>query len=311
MGFTKLFSSLVTSSIWCEKDTTLRVWIAMLATCDSRGIVEGSIPGFASLARVSVEDMEEAERILSSPDEHSRTKANDGRRIAACDGGWKILNYLNYREKGQDKDGSRAPYFRERRSGAVARNKGVLRDTQGTVARYTEERRESTDAEVHTPQTPQEGPAGVSGAVPDSFHVELPPRFPASALEAVAQSMTAGCPPDFVQKTWDMASSRGGHDAKDVPIRNWASYMMLCWKYEKEREAKAKTAGGNGRPPSIMDLKTAIGVKEERLKELRFNYAHEQPGGGWKWKDDAKLVEAKALKAEIAGLKAQIEAKAA
>ena len=116
MGFTKLFSSLVTSSIWCEKDTTLRVWIAMLATCDSRGIVEGSIPGFASLARVSVEDMEEAERILSGPDEHSRTKTKEGRRIEACDGGWVILNYLSYREKGQDKEGSRAPYFRERRS---------------------------------------------------------------------------------------------------------------------------------------------------------------------------------------------------
>ena len=52
---------------------------------------------------------------LSSPDEFSRSTEHEGRRIVAVDGGWQILNYLKYREKGQGQDGSRAPYFREYR----------------------------------------------------------------------------------------------------------------------------------------------------------------------------------------------------
>ena len=96
-GFSKLFSSIVTSSIWCEDDVTLRVWIAMLATADAQGIVEGSIPGFANLARVSVEQLETALDKLSSPDPYSRTPDNDGRRIEKFDGGWLILNHAKYR----------------------------------------------------------------------------------------------------------------------------------------------------------------------------------------------------------------------
>jgi hypothetical protein len=51
-GWTKLFSSIVTSSIWIEPNATLRVWVALLATADADGLVEGSVPGFANLARV-------------------------------------------------------------------------------------------------------------------------------------------------------------------------------------------------------------------------------------------------------------------
>jgi len=115
-GFSKLFSSIVTSTIWCEEHQTLRVWIALLATCDSDGRVEGSLPGFASLARVTLDEMIHAVEILSSPDPHSRTPDNEGRRIESIPGGWLILNYATYREKGQAKEGSRAPYFRARRA---------------------------------------------------------------------------------------------------------------------------------------------------------------------------------------------------
>lgn len=114
-GFTKLFSSIVTSSIWCESNTILRVWIAMLATADSEGLVEGSVPGFANLARVTRDELCEAIDVLSSPDNDSRTPANEGRRIETVEGGWQVLNYSAYRKRGQGKEGSRAPYYREYR----------------------------------------------------------------------------------------------------------------------------------------------------------------------------------------------------
>lgn len=114
-GYTKLFSSIVTSSVWCEDNVVLRVWIAMLATCDHQGTVEGSIPGFANLARVSVPEMESAVKRLSEPDPHSRTTEHEGRRIIPIPGGWKVLNHEIYRNRCQGKAGSRAAYERERR----------------------------------------------------------------------------------------------------------------------------------------------------------------------------------------------------
>lgn len=114
-GFAKLFSSIVTSSVWCEDNATLRVWIAMLATADAEGVVEGSVPGFANLARVSVEEMRAAIQRLSSPDPESRTPDHGGRRIEVIEGGWLVLNYAKYRQQAQAKEGSRAPYYREYR----------------------------------------------------------------------------------------------------------------------------------------------------------------------------------------------------
>lgn len=114
-GFTKLFSGITESSIWVQPHHVLRVWIGMLARADHDGNVEGSIPGFASLCRVEVEEMREAVEVLSAPDPDSRDPENEGRRIKAFNGGWEVLNYRKYREQAQAREGSRAPYFRDYR----------------------------------------------------------------------------------------------------------------------------------------------------------------------------------------------------
>lgn len=115
-GYSKLFSGLVTSSVWCLDNATLRVWIAMLALKNVKGDVEGSIPGFASLARISVEEMRKAVGILSSPDPDSRTTDQEGRRILPIPGGWHVVNHEKYRNMGQSQEGSRAPYMRDYRA---------------------------------------------------------------------------------------------------------------------------------------------------------------------------------------------------
>lgn len=115
-GFAKVFETILTSTIWLQPDHVLRVWIAMLVRADATGVVEGSIPGFANLARVSLDDMESALGVLSAEDPYSRTQAHDGRRIEQIAGGWQILNYEAYRLKGIGKDSSRAPYMRDYRA---------------------------------------------------------------------------------------------------------------------------------------------------------------------------------------------------
>src|SRR5262245_8391738 len=123
-GWTKLFSSLPTSSIWSEAYATRIVWTTMLAVADAEGLVEGSVPGFARLANVTVDEMRGAIAKLSGPDPDSRTPDREGRRIESIAGGWRILNYRLYRERGQAQDGSKAPAMRAYRARKRAEGSG-------------------------------------------------------------------------------------------------------------------------------------------------------------------------------------------
>src|SRR6266446_6345553 len=96
-GFTKLFNTIVTSTIWQEDDKTRIVWITMLAIADADGVVSASIPGLASVANVSVDAARAAVKNLLSTDPDSRAKDFEGRRIEEVDGGWHVLNYIKYR----------------------------------------------------------------------------------------------------------------------------------------------------------------------------------------------------------------------
>ena len=82
---------------------------------DVDGPHPGSIPGFANLARVTIPEMEHALERLTSPDPYGRITDNEGRRIEKVPGGWRILNYLLYRDGLQDKPGSKAKAMREHR----------------------------------------------------------------------------------------------------------------------------------------------------------------------------------------------------
>lgn len=98
-GFTKLFSSIVTSSVWSEDMPTRIVWVTMLALANRDGVVEAALPGLANAARVSLKECEAALRKFTLPDPYSRTSANQGRRIERVEGGWRLLNYGFYRKK--------------------------------------------------------------------------------------------------------------------------------------------------------------------------------------------------------------------
>lgn len=114
-GYTKLFQSIVTSTVWSEDDRTRITWITMLAMANQHGEVEASIPGLAKLATVPIKDVEKALEILSSPDPYSRTKDFDGRRIEEIDGGWMILNHRKYRDKANEDDRREQDRLRKQR----------------------------------------------------------------------------------------------------------------------------------------------------------------------------------------------------
>ncbi len=99
MAFIKLFASILDSTVWCTPASTRLVWITMLAMADRDGVVGASVPGLANRAGVPLEDTEAALACFLSPDKYSRTPDNEGRRIEAVDGGWRIYNYAEYRSK--------------------------------------------------------------------------------------------------------------------------------------------------------------------------------------------------------------------
>ena len=112
-GFTKLFSSILRSTIWQEPAETKVVWITMLAMCDRNGYVGASIPGVAAAAGVSVQAVEEAVAKFLAPDKYSRSTEHEGRRIAVAERGWTILNYKKFREM-RDQE-ARREWDRERK----------------------------------------------------------------------------------------------------------------------------------------------------------------------------------------------------
>ena len=109
-GYTKLFSSILASTIWREPNHVRIVWITLLAMADRDGVAEGSVPGLSDFARVSIDDCRDALRRLADPDRDSRSEEFEGRRIEPVEGGWLLLNHAHYRAKISDDE--RREYLR-------------------------------------------------------------------------------------------------------------------------------------------------------------------------------------------------------
>lgn len=96
--YVKLFSSILTSSVWSEDMPTRLTWVALLAMADADGFVRGSDDGLARLANIPLPDFQRALHILESPDARRPGQEHDGRRIERNVEGVTILNYGRYRE---------------------------------------------------------------------------------------------------------------------------------------------------------------------------------------------------------------------
>lgn len=116
MGFAKLDSGIIRSSIWFEPVTTRVLWITMLAIKDENGFVGSSRKGLIQAANITEEEFNTAIQCLESPDPDSRTPDFDGRRVEKIDGGWIILNNEKYKlhsDITREKNRERVKRFRE------------------------------------------------------------------------------------------------------------------------------------------------------------------------------------------------------
>ena len=95
-----LDKKILLSSLWCQPDSVLRVWVALLAGADETGWANYSILALAHICQQPIEKTAEIIDYLSSPDPCSRLSMEEGRRIIPCpEGGWEIVNYSHYQAK--------------------------------------------------------------------------------------------------------------------------------------------------------------------------------------------------------------------
>ena len=147
--FTKLFSSITESTIWCEDSDIRVVWITMLAMCDKNGRVWASIPGLAKRAAVSLEKTEQALQKFLSPDPYSRTTDFEGRRIKAIDGGWQLLNHAKYRAIRDDEE-RRAYKTAKQREYRAKEKESVDRDVDNVDSGGPQRTHTDTDTDTDT-----------------------------------------------------------------------------------------------------------------------------------------------------------------
>lgn len=112
--YTKLWASILDSSVWREPPGHRLVWIAMLLMKDRNGFVGASVDGLARRANVTEEETRAALESFLAPDPRSRNQDHEGRRIVAVPRGWHILNH-EYFTQLQDKEAMRA-YEAERKA---------------------------------------------------------------------------------------------------------------------------------------------------------------------------------------------------
>ena len=175
-SYTKLFHSILDSSIWQESHQTRIVWVTMLAMADQHGEVQAAIPGLAKRAGVTIEEAEKAIETLSSPDKYSRTPDHEGRRIAKIDGGWEILNHAKYRfeaslEDRKEKAAIRSKRFRDRNKEPEALQSVTERDGALRVTLHNADVTQSPDKQkqIQKQRQNEDTPKAPKGAEPEGF----------------------------------------------------------------------------------------------------------------------------------------------
>jgi hypothetical protein len=250
-GYTKLFSSIITSTIWSEPKETKILWITMLAAANKDGIVEGSVPGLACIARLSTDETARALLALESPDEWSRTKTNQGKRIKTIEGGWQLLNHSKYRALMSAED--RREYLRKKQ--AEHRAKIPVKKRQQMSTNVTSTSTRSTHSEADT----------------EALKTERSPSAP-RALPSLSEWVTEcrSKHPDWPKA--DCAAAWRHYESQEwkrgkTPIVKWRMCVETCYQNFKKGQYN-----GNGYQP--MPIKPVIAIPEPLgwLQIIRENF---------------------------------------
>jgi hypothetical protein len=169
MGYAKLDSSILDSSIWAEPHATRVVWITMLAMANRNGYVGASVGGLAHRAHVTVDEARVALATLMGSDPDSRD-GSTGERIEKVERGWRILNYEKFRNLRDEE--ARREYERDRKRKQRERDDGEVSRTcpgQSGTGETVPDKRDILPPSAHAESTVHSAAAAAesSGAAAD------------------------------------------------------------------------------------------------------------------------------------------------
>lgn len=217
----------------------------MLAMADKHGEVQGSVPGLARIAGITVPACEKALKLFLSPDKDSRTKTLDGRRIQEIDGGWSLINHEKYRlmasrEDGKAKAVQRVQRWRERQKS--------LRDVNGRLTQDVHIAEADSDSEEEKKESDSPPPAaGPPSHSAGTKGTRLPEGWGLTD-ELREFAIKHGLDPDTVAANFtDYWRSAPG--AKGVKL-DWAATFRVWCRRETERPGgpvRRQVNGAGGR----------------------------------------------------------------
>ena len=226
-GYTKLFNSILASTIWLANDKTRIVWITLLAMADKNGIAEGSVPGLAAFARVSTPACRKALAELMAPDRDSRSTEFDGRRIEPVDGGWRLLNHAKYRERLNTDE--RREYFKlKKREARLRGGSKRVKDMSTHVQNVQDKSTVSTQAEAE------------ANTKANTEAVQARVRTPGAPLHDNSHRKHAHCGRVCLPASlFSEFVRRRNHDGADQELRDWALTVERAWADRSEEPGDA------------------------------------------------------------------------
>lgn len=115
MNWVPLHRSIVNSSIWQEPLHVCKAFLTIMSQTDQDGICPfKNAKVLASVAVITLDQAEDAMRVLSSPDKKAPGQVNEGRRIEFDpDVGIVVLQWLKYQVDGKRKAAREADRLRQ------------------------------------------------------------------------------------------------------------------------------------------------------------------------------------------------------
>ncbi len=237
MSYTKVFSSIITSTIWSEDDQTRIIWITMLAIADRHGDVAGSVPGLARIASVPIEACRRALEKFMGPDPDSRTTDDEGRRIEKIEGGWHLLNYEKYREMATDEDRKLKAALRQQRArDRKKRNAGVTPPSHQIPQAEAE-----AEADKKRPP-PREAPPSVSDKPPTVDDVLAYAKN--NAAQILRTDVCMAWMDDRAATDWKLKGQGGNL----YEFTDWRADLRKYHRIFLEHEADKRSRGTGGKP---------------------------------------------------------------
>lgn len=299
MGFVKLDSGLLTSTLWAHREER-EVFITALLMAEPHevldlmpqlevdslretgfkvppgwyGFVAAAGPGIIRQALVDPEAGMTALRALGSPDLESRSKDFEGRRLVRIDGGYIVLNYIKYRDRDYTA-AARAKRYRDRLKDGPSRRDDVTSHRNVTQAEA------EADKELH--------PTGVG---PRAAKPDLEPLRQEVLAHWRAVAVPAGLPdvlklsdklrkamdarlkdPEWLARFREAVAYAARHPAgawmRGQSDRQWKVTLEWLLKPDKAEETAAKARAAPGRPQGIAsDADTARQLQQVPIRKL-------------------------------------------